>query len=136
MPDEKDAQGNDQNNGAQGNQSAGLNQSAGPAFDQDAFFTRLKEELRSGQQQDQQGRNSGAQGNNNQGGSANNDQVLSAIQALPEQFANVIKEMNPGATSNDAGKESGDSNSGGDAGKENEHTPGKPKGFADWWYNR
>lgn len=129
MPDEKDAQGNDQNNGAQGNQST-----AGPAFDQDAFFERLKKEFPSGQQQDQQGRNSGAQGNSNQGGSANNDQVLSAIQALPEQFANVIKEMNPGASAgNDSSKEGG--NSGGD-GKEGEQTPGKPKSFAEWWHGR
>lgn len=122
MPEENDAQGN--NNGASGNNSG---------FDQDAFFKRFGDEFAKFQQQgQQQGQQSGAQGNNS--GAASNDQVLSAIQALPEQFANVIKEMNPGgADGNNDGKYAG---SNGEQEKQDEHTPGKPKSWAELWFGK
>jgi hypothetical protein len=96
-------------------------------------------------QQNQQSAGNGAESNNHQG--SNQSDVLTAIQALPEQITRSIKEalqpatnsantqgnagfngqsQNNGAGSNDAGSN--------DSGQQQQ--PGKKRGFAEWWFGK
>lgn len=90
---------------------------------------------RNGSQQQQQ--DAGAQGNGSHSGQSND--LLTAIQALPEQITRSVKEalqppsnnsggqQNSGAQSNDnSGAQSNDS-------QQQTQTPAKKKSFAEWW---
>lgn len=72
-------------------------------------------------------------------GSSNGNQsdVMTAIQALPEQITRSIKEalqppQQTGASSNDSGNGAGSNNSGQQQDAPTE--PAKKKSFAEWWF--
>lgn len=93
--------------------------------------------------------NNGAQGNNSGQNANQSGDVLAAIQALPEQLVNSIREAFPagnGGGSNDAGSNNGGGESGGNGTGSNENSgagaaqqtaaPGQKKSFGEWWFGK
>lgn len=134
------AQGND--NGAQSNQNAGPQTMS---LD-DATIERIaaassrqaaQNVQHNGSQQQQQ--DTGAQGNGSHSGQSND--LLTAIQALPEQITRSVKEALQPPSNNSGGQQNagaqGNDNSGaqGNGSQQETHEPGKKKGFADWWFS-
>lgn len=87
-------------------------------------------------QQQQQPVDNGAS-SNNQG--SNQSDVLTAIQALPEQITRSIKEAlgqpaSNGAQSNNSGQQQ--QSGSGETPSETPQEPGKRKSFGDWWFGK
>ena len=76
---------------------------------------------------------------NNQG--SNQSDVLTAIQALPEQITRSIKEAlqppsNNGAAGNGTSNSATGNNSSHGAEGSQTQEPGKKRGFAEWWFGK
>lgn len=121
------------NSGASGNQSTGPQTMS---LD-DATIERIA--AASSRQAAQNVRDNGSQQQQTvaQDNSGNQSDVMTAIQALPEQITRSIQEalqppQQTGAGSNDSGNGAGSNNSGQQQDTATE--PAKKKSFAEWWF--
>jgi hypothetical protein len=132
----------DEINDAAGNEnSAGSNENTGSAFVlDDATIDRIAEaSSRKAAEHYRQNPGSNDAGSNDAGsnnsGSSNggSNDILTAIQALPETVARAVKEAIGTPKPIDAGGNNGGNGAESNDGKSGSSEPGKKRTFAEWW---
>lgn len=123
------AQGNGQQNDAQGNNQNGAQ---GNGFDQDKFFEKLGQEFTKFQTEAQKQGGQQNSGQQQQQANQNNSDLATKIDALPETLVNAFKEAftPPQQQGQQGGGQQNDAGSNNDQHQE----PGK-KPFIERWFN-